>query len=135
MDDQGNWKGLDFDLCRGLAASSFGQSEGNFEVFPINWARRWPAVQSSDVDVIIKLSGWSQSRDTELNLAFSRPYFVAAFHAMAHADPVAENLADLKGGSISANTALSETVAIPPRDGLHVRSWSASLRQINGTER
>ena len=113
VDDQGNWKGLDIDLCRGLAASLFGQSEGNLEIVPISWAQRWPAVQSGDVDVIIKLSGWSQSRDTELNLAFSRPYFVAAFHVMAHADLGAESLADLDGGSIcvSAGTTTERFLA------------------------
>ncbi len=113
VDDQGNWKGLDIDLCRGLAASVFGSSEGHLNIVPISWAQRWPALQSGDVDVIIKLSGWSQSRDTELNLAYSIPYFVASFHVMAHADLGAETLADLDGGSIcvSAGTTTERFLA------------------------
>lgn len=113
VDDKGNWKGLDIDLCRGLAASLFGKSDGHLEIVPISWAQRWPALQSGDIDVVIKLSGWSQSRDSELNLAFSRPYFVASFHVMAHADIGAKTLADLDGGSIcvSAGTTTERFLA------------------------
>lgn len=113
VDDQGNWRGLDIDFCRGLAASVFGTSEGHLDIVPISWAQRWPALQSGDVDVIIKLSGWSQSRDTELNLAYSIPYFVASFHVMAHADLEAESVAGLDGGSIcvSAGTTTERFLA------------------------
>lgn len=100
VDDNGNWKGLDIDLCRGLAAGLFGKSEGNLEIVPISWAQRWPALQSGDIDVVIKLSGWTQSRDTELNLAFSRPYFLAAWQMMAHAELGASSIPDLAGGSL-----------------------------------
>ena len=113
VDDQGNWRGFDIDFCRGLAAAVFGESDGHLDIVPISWAQRWPSLQSGDVDVIIKLSGWSQSRDTELNLAYSIPYFVAAFHVMAHADIGAESVADLDGGSIcvSAGTTTERFLA------------------------
>ena len=113
VDDKGNWKGMDIDLCKGLAASLFGKSEGNLEIVPISWAQRWPALQSGDIDVVIKLSGWTQSRDTELNLAYSLPYFVGAFHVMAHAELGAESVADLDGGSIcvSAGTSTERVLA------------------------
>lgn len=100
VDDKGEWKGLDIDLCRALAASLFGKAEGHLEIVPISWAQRWPALQSGDIDVVIKLSGWTFSRDTELNLAYSRPYFVGGFHIMSHAELGAEKVADLDGGSI-----------------------------------
>ncbi|MDD9739369.1 transporter substrate-binding domain-containing protein [Marinovum sp. SP66] len=113
VDDQGNWEGLDIDLCRGLAASLFGKAEGHLDIVPISWAQRWPALQSGDIDVIIKLSGWSQSRDTELNLAFSNPYFVAGFHVMTNADLGVESVAGLDGGSIcvSAGTTTERFLA------------------------
>lgn len=100
VDDKGKWKGVDIDLCRALAAGMFGSSEGNLEIVPISWAQRWPALQSGDIDVVIKVSGWTQSRDTELNLSYSRPYFIGAFQAMAKADLGAQTIADLDGGSI-----------------------------------
>jgi len=101
VDDQGEWKGVDIDLCRALAASLFGSSEGTLENVPIGCAPRWPALQSGDIDVVTKVPGWTQSRDTELNLAYSTFYFIGAFQAMAKADLGAEAIADLDGGSIS----------------------------------
>lgn len=100
VDDKGNWKGVDIDLCRALAAGLFGASEGHLEIVPISWAQRWPSLQSGDIDVVIKVSGWTQSRDTELNLAYSRPYFIGAFQTMSHASLGAQSMADLAGGTI-----------------------------------
>ena len=113
VDDKGEWKGMDIDLCKGLAASMFGSADGHLEIVPISWAQRWPALQSGDIDVVIKLSGWTHSRDTELNLAYSLPYFVGAFHVMAHAELGAESVADLDGGSIcvSAGTSTERILA------------------------
>jgi general L-amino acid transport system substrate-binding protein len=113
VDDKGNWKGVDIDLCRALAAGLFGKSEGNLEIVPISWAQRWPSLQSGDIDVVIKVSGWTQSRDTELNLAYSRPYFIGAFQIMALKELEANSVADLDGGSIcvSAGTSTERVLA------------------------
>lgn len=100
VDDEGKWKGLDIELCQALAAGLFGTSEGHLEIVPISWAQRWPALQSGDIDVVIKVSGWTQSRDTELNLQFSRPYFIGAFQAMTKTELGAQSIADLDGGTI-----------------------------------
>ncbi len=100
VDDQGEWQGLDVELCRALATAIFGTYEGHLEIVPISWAQRWPSLQSGDIDVIIKVSGWSQSRDTELNLAFSNPYFMGAFQIMVPTELGAETAADLQGGAI-----------------------------------
>lgn len=113
VDDQGNWKGVDIDLCRALASGLFGTSDGNLEIVPISWAQRWPALQSGDIDVVIKVSGWTQSRDTELNLAYSTPYFIGAFQTMAKADLGAEQIADLDGGTlcVAAGTSTERATA------------------------
>ncbi|GGG83887.1 ABC transporter substrate-binding protein [Salipiger pallidus] len=112
VDDKGNWKGVDIDLCRALAAGLFGTSEGHLEIVPVSWAQRWPALQSGDIDVVIKVSGWTQSRDTELNLSFSRPYFIGAFQAMSPASLGAESIADLDGGSMCAAAGTSTERAL-----------------------
>jgi len=113
VDDKGKWKGVDVDLCRALAAGLFGKSEGHLEIVPISWAQRWPALQSGDIDVVIKVSGWTQSRDTELNLAFSRPYFIGAFQVMAKKSLGVTKVAELEGGAVctSAGTSTERALA------------------------
>ena len=53
LDDKGNWKGLDIDLCRGIAAAVFDDAT-KVKIVPISWEQRWPALQSGDIDVVIK---------------------------------------------------------------------------------
>ena len=133
VDDKGAWKGLDIDLCRALAAALFGTSEGHLDIVPISWAQRWPSLQSGDIDVIIKVSGWTFSRDTELNLAYSMPYFVGAFQAMVNADLGAQSLADLDGGTVcvAAGTSTERAAATY----LQVKGINAELLSFeNGDE-
>lgn len=66
-DKQGNWSGLDADTCRALAAALFGDS-GKFKVTPLNSQQRFTALQSGEVDVLIRYSTFTQSRDTTLGL-------------------------------------------------------------------
>ncbi|MGH7006148.1 MAG: hypothetical protein ACREIP_19565, partial [Alphaproteobacteria bacterium] len=45
VDDKGNWKGLDIDLCRAVASAVFGAYENHLTIVPISWAQRWPMLQ------------------------------------------------------------------------------------------
>ncbi|WP_272011027.1 transporter substrate-binding domain-containing protein [Roseovarius sp. ZX-A-9] len=100
IDDQGNWSGFDIDLCRALSAGLFGTSEGHLEIVPLSWAQRWPSLQSGDVDVIIKTTGVTLSRDTEVGLAFTRPYMLNSVNYMTHTKLGVEKPSDLDGGTI-----------------------------------
>lgn len=112
VDDQGNWKGLDIDLCRALAAVVLGDPE-KVNIVPISWAQRWPSLQSGDLDVVIKASGGTFSRDTELGLQFSRPYFLGTTKLMVPEALGVTSLADADGGSvcIPAGTTIERQVA------------------------
>lgn len=100
LDDRGNWRGMDIDLCRGLAAAIFGVDQGHLDIVPLSWAQRWPAIQSGDVDVIIKATGWTFTRDTEVGLQFSRPYLLTPNLYITKADIGASAPEDLDGGTL-----------------------------------
>lgn len=108
VDDQGNWKGFDIDLCRAIATAIFGSYDGHLTIQPTSWAQRWPSLQSGELDIVIKSSGWTMSRDTENALQFSRPYMMAAISYGVHSDLGVEKAADLDGGTlcIQAGTTL-----------------------------
>ncbi|AEQ53785.1 transporter substrate-binding domain-containing protein [Pelagibacterium halotolerans] len=107
LDDQGNWQGIDIELCRALAAAIFGNPDA-VDIVPISWAQRWPALQSGDVDVIVKSSGGTFSRDTELGFQFSNTYFLGTSNLLARADLGLESLADADGGSVCVLAASSQ---------------------------
>ena len=99
VNDQNEWKGLDIDLCRALTTAILGDPDAN-QIVPLSWAQRFPALQSGDVDVIIKATGWTMGRDTELGLQFSLPYFFGGTQFMAHGDLAISEATGLDGGTI-----------------------------------
>lgn len=104
--DDNKWSGYDIDYCRALAVALFG-SEENLKIVPVSWAQRFPSLQSGDVDIIIKATGWTMGRDTELGIQFSRPYFVGATNVMMPKELGSTAPETLEGGSLCANAGTS----------------------------
>ena len=69
-DASGNWTGFDVDLCRALAAVVLGDAT-KVKFIPTTSETRFTSLQSGEVDVLIRNSTWTYSRDTEL--AFDTP--------------------------------------------------------------
>lgn len=99
VNDKNEWKGLDIDMCRALTTAILGDPD-KAQIVPLSWAQRFPALQSGDVDVIIKATGWTMGRDTEVGLQFSLPYFFGGTQFMAHSDIGVTEASQLDGGTI-----------------------------------
>lgn len=99
VDDKGNWKGIDIELCRAVATAVLGGPEKT-KIVPISWAQRWPSLQSGDIDVVIKASGGTLSRDTELGFQFSNSYYLGTTKIMAHKELELSGVKDADGGTI-----------------------------------
>ena len=99
IDDKGNWKGMDIDLCRAVATAIFG-SPDKLKIIPISWVQRWPALQGGDIDILIKISAGTLSRDTELGFQFSIPYFLAGTKILAHKKLGITELKEANGGTV-----------------------------------
>lgn len=112
VDDNGKWTGFDIEFCKALATAILGSPDA-LQIIPVSWAQRFPALQSGDIDVIIKVTGWTMSRDTELGLQFSRPYFIGPTNILTRAELGAQTAADLEGGvfCINAGTSIERIVA------------------------
>src|SRR5262249_60954043 len=66
-DAQGNWTGLDVDLCRAVAAAIF-NDPNKVKFVALTAKDRFTALQSGDVDVLARNTTWISSRDTQLGL-------------------------------------------------------------------
>jgi general L-amino acid transport system substrate-binding protein len=66
-DAQGNWTGLDVDLCRAVAAAIFNDAS-KVKFVPLTAKDRFTALQTGDVDVLIRNTTWTLLRDTQLGL-------------------------------------------------------------------
>ena len=60
-DDQGVWKGLDVDECRAIAAAIF-NDPGKVKFLPINAKDRPTILASGEIDVLIRNTTWTLSR-------------------------------------------------------------------------
>jgi general L-amino acid transport system substrate-binding protein len=68
-DAQGNWTGFDVDYCRAVAAAIFGDPT-KVRFTPLAAKDRFTALQSGEVDVLIRNTTVTMSRDTTLGLDF-----------------------------------------------------------------
>ncbi|MFC7538398.1 amino acid ABC transporter substrate-binding protein [Siccirubricoccus deserti] len=66
-DSQGVWRGMDADLCRGLAAVMFGDAS-KVRFVPLTAVQRFTALQSGEIDVLIRQTTLTMTRDTTLGL-------------------------------------------------------------------
>jgi general L-amino acid transport system substrate-binding protein len=69
-DSQGNWTGLDVDVCRAVAAAVLG--DGNKVKFvPLTSQARFTALQSGEIDILSRNTTWSLTRDASLGIVFT----------------------------------------------------------------
>ena len=69
-DAQGNWTGLDVDVCRAVAAAIFNDAS-KVKFVPLSAKDRFTALQSGEVDLLVRNTTWTLSRDTSLGLNFT----------------------------------------------------------------
>src|ERR1700742_5063266 len=69
-DAQGNWTGLDVELCRAIAAAIFNDAT-KVKFVPLSAKDRFTALQSGEVDVLVRNTTWTSSRDSSLGLNFT----------------------------------------------------------------
>lgn len=62
--EKGEWSGFDVDYCRAVAAAIFGDGT-KVKFTPLSAKDRFPALQSGEVDALIRYTTWTLSRDTQ----------------------------------------------------------------------
>jgi general L-amino acid transport system substrate-binding protein len=65
----GSMAGIDADFCRAVAAAIFGDAT-KVEFVSLTAAERFTAVQTGAVDVLMRNTTWTQSRDSEVGMDF-----------------------------------------------------------------
>jgi len=69
-DSQGNWAGLDVDICKAIAATVLSDAS-KVKWTPLNASQRFAALQAGEVDVLSRNTTWTLTRDASLGLAFT----------------------------------------------------------------
>jgi general L-amino acid transport system substrate-binding protein len=68
-DSKGEWRGIDVDFCRAVAAAVFGDAT-KVRYTPLTAQQRFTALQSGEIDILARNTTWTIVRDTSLGLNF-----------------------------------------------------------------
>jgi general L-amino acid transport system substrate-binding protein len=98
-DAQGNWTGLDVDLCRAIAAAVFNDPT-KVKFVPLSAKDRFTALQSGEVDVLVRNTTWTASRDTSLGLNFTGVNYYDGQGFMVRKTLKVNSALELNGASI-----------------------------------
>ena len=97
--EAGEPEGFDIDFCRAVAAAVLGDSEA-VEFSVLSAEQRFTALQSGEIDVLIRNTTYTASRDGTEGARFLHTTFYDAQGMMVSADSGVESLADLEGETI-----------------------------------
>ncbi len=99
----GNYSGLDVDVCRAIAAALF-DNPNAVEFRNLNAKERFTAVQTGEVDILSRNTTNTLSRDTSVGLDFAPIVFYDGQGIMVRGASKIKTLAVLKGKSICLQT-------------------------------
>jgi general L-amino acid transport system substrate-binding protein len=97
--DTNEFEGFDIDFCKAIAAATLGDAT-KFELRPTTANERFPVLQSGEVDVLIRNTTWTISRDTSLGFDFSPTTFYDGQGMMVRKASGITSLEGLAGGTI-----------------------------------
>ena len=101
----GSQQGFDADYCRVVAAAILGDADAiNF--VSLTAAERFTAVQTGEVDLLMRNTTWTQSRDTDVGMDFGPTTYYDGQQLMARASDGYSNssgVADIDGAVVCTN--------------------------------
>jgi general L-amino acid transport system substrate-binding protein len=101
-DQQGNWTGIDVDLCRAVAAAVLGDAD-KVKFTPLSAKERFTALQSGEVDILSRNTTWTLVRDSALGLNFAGVNYYDGQGFMIRKDLGVKSALELDGASVCVN--------------------------------
>jgi len=98
-DSQGKWKGLDVDMCGAVAAAVLGDA-GKTKFVPLSAQQRFLALQSGEIDVLVRNSTITLERDASLGIQYAGVNFFDGQGFMVAKKLGVKALAELGGATI-----------------------------------
>lgn len=102
-DANGAWSGFDVDLCRAVAAVALGDAT-KVKFVPTTGETRFTALASGEVDLLVRNSTWTFSRDNDLKLDWAAVNYYDGQGFMVKKDLGVKSAKDLNGATICIQT-------------------------------
>ncbi|HQU68972.1 MAG TPA: amino acid ABC transporter substrate-binding protein [Albidovulum sp.] len=102
-DASGNWTGFDVSLCRAVAAAVLGDAN-KVKFVPTTGETRFTALASGEVDLLVRNSTWTFSRDNDLKLDFVAVNYYDGQGFMVKKDLGVASAKELDGATVCIQT-------------------------------
>jgi len=102
-DANGNWVGFDVSLCRAVAAAVLGDP-AKVKFVPTTGETRFTALASGEVDLLVRNSTWTFSRDSDLKLDFVGVNYYDGQGFMVKTDLGVSSAKELDGATVCIQT-------------------------------
>jgi general L-amino acid transport system substrate-binding protein len=99
LDSKGVMRGLDADYCRAIAAATLGDAN-KVKWVPVTAQNRFTALQSGEIDVLVRNTGWSLTREASLGLLFAGVNFWDGTSVIVKTASGVKSVKQLGGASI-----------------------------------
>jgi general L-amino acid transport system substrate-binding protein len=103
LNDGGVYSGIDVDYCKAIAAALFGDPDA-VTYTDLTAEARFTALQSGDIDVLIRNGTWTASRDGDLGLQWTATTYYDGQGMLVNADSEFEAIEDMDGTIICVQT-------------------------------
>lgn len=136
--ETGAWDGMGVDLCRAFAAATLGEANA-VEFVPVTARTRFPALQSGEIDILVRTTTWTYNRDTAFGVDFIASYYMETERILVTAGSGLQSFTDLDGqpvcvitGSITENIVRNRQeaagIAIEPVPVAGVEQYTQAYR-------
>ena len=129
VDDKGEWSGLDVDYCKAIAAAVLGDAKA-VDFKPLLTKDRFTALQNGDIDILMRNTTRTLTRDVTPNIAFAPTTFFDGQGLMIRtgASPSSPQSSASPSGSptptISTTTSPTASPSVSPSANLETKSDS-----------
>jgi len=115
-DADGNFSGFDVDYCRAVAAAVLGDAEA-VTYRPLTAQQRFTALQSGEIDVLIRNTTFTASRDGREGATFLTTTFYDGQGMMVYADRAITNIDDMANLSVCVLSGTTTELNLAARFG------------------
>ena len=98
-DSQGNWSGLDVDVCKAIAAAMLGDAS-KVKWVPLSAQQRFTALQSGEIDILSRNTTWTLTRDASLGMSFTGTTYYDGQGFMVTTKSKIKSAKSLKGATV-----------------------------------
>ena len=99
VNGRGQWSGIEIEFCSALAAAVFGKKDA-VKYRALTAAGRFKALQDGEIDVLMRTTAWTLSRDSELGLHFVDVLFYDGQGFLVPRGHAITSVLELSGASI-----------------------------------